>query len=169
MNQQLFSYDKFAALARQVTAEGCVLLRNENRALPILPGSRIALFGRTQMNYFKSGLGSGGLVNARYITGIYEALNDSGDFVIDSSVREAYELWTKNHPFEIGDGWARHPWFQQEMPLGEELVRAAALRNDAAVILIGRTAGEDRDNMDEPGSWRLTSEEERMIELICRH
>ena len=168
MNQPIFSYDKFAALARQVIAEGCVLLRNEHRAMPVVPGSRIALFGRTQMNYFKSGLGSGGLVNTRYVTGIYEAMKDSGDYIIDTSVREAYELWTKDHPFDIGDGWARHPWFQQEMPLDEELVRNAALVNDAAIVIIGRTAGEDRDNMDEPGSWQLTEDEEQMLEVVCR-
>ncbi len=169
MSRNIFSYDRFAALARQVIAEGCVLLRNENHALPVLPGSRVALFGRTQMNYFKSGLGSGGLVNTRYVTGIYEALNNSGDYALDSSVRAAYEQWVEDHPFEIGDGWARHPWFQQEMPLEEDLVRAAALCNDAAFVIIGRTAGEDRDNMDEPGSWKLTEGEEQMLDVVCRH
>ncbi|MBE6759167.1 MAG: beta-glucosidase [Ruminococcaceae bacterium] len=169
MDRTLFSYDKFSAVARQVIAEGCVLLRNENSALPLLPGSRAALFGRTQMNYFKSGLGSGGLVNTRYVTGIYEALKDSGDIALDPEVRQAYELWTKDHPFEIGDGWSRHPWFQQEMSLDEELVRTAALNNDAAIVIIGRTAGEDRDNMDEPGSWQLTEGEEQMLDVVCRH
>ncbi len=168
MEHPILTNEAFAAKAREVSAEGCVLLRNENKALPLLPGSRVAVFGRTQMNYFKSGLGSGGLVNARYVTGIYEALEQSGAYALDKPVREAYEQWTEEHPFEIGDGWSNHPWFQREMPLEEELVASAAGRNDAAIVILGRTAGEDKDNMDAPGSWLLTGEEEAMLELVCR-
>ncbi len=169
MNQPVLSAEAFAAKAREVIAEGCVLLRNENNALPLQPGCKAALFGRTQMNYFKSGLGSGGLVNARYVTGIYEALERSGDYVLDGEIRELYENWTKDHPFELGDGWANHPWFQQEMELDEETVRAAAQRNEVGLVIIGRTAGEDRDNKAEAGSWLLTAAEEKMLELVCRH
>lgn len=168
MNQPRFTLDAFAAKAREVIAEGCVLLRNENRALPLLPGCRVAVFGRTQMNYFKSGLGSGGLVNTRYVTGIYEALESGGDYILDAQIREQYEQWTGEHPFQMGDGWANHPWFQQEMPLDGETVRAAAGRNDAAVVIIGRTAGEDRDNTADRGSWLLTEDEEAMLEAVCR-
>ncbi|MBE6753267.1 MAG: beta-glucosidase [Ruminococcaceae bacterium] len=168
MAHTAFSDKAFAAKAREVTAEGCVLLRNENNALPLQRGSRIALFGRTQMNYYKSGLGSGGLVNARYVVGIYDALRDSGEYCLDSEVRSVYEQWTEEHPFDSGDGWAHHPWYQQEMPVEESLVQAAAQRNDAAVVIIGRTAGEDRDNADEPGSWRLTAEEEGLLDTVCR-
>jgi len=169
MNTPVFTHEAFAEKARQVIAEGCVLLRNENGALPLQKGCRTALFGRTQMNYFKSGLGSGGLVNTRYVTGIYEAMSRDDSFILDAQVRAAYESWTEDHPFEIGDGWAKHPWFQQEMPLDEALVASAAERCEAAVVLIGRTAGEDRDNMQEAGSWFLTPEEENMLELVCRH
>lgn len=52
-----FSMERFAAVARAAAAEGCVLLRNENAALPLESCCRVAVFGRTQMNDFKSGLG----------------------------------------------------------------------------------------------------------------
>ncbi len=169
MSKPILSYDDFAAKAREVIAEGCVLLRNEDNALPLHPGSKVAVFGRTQMNYYKSGLGSGGLVNTRYVTGIYEALQAGGDYQLDSGVREAYESWTQKNPFDIGDGWSNHPWYQQEMPLDEQLVQEAAQRNDAAVIILGRTAGEDKDNMPGEGSWLLAAEEEQVLETVCRH
>ncbi len=169
MNNCVFSYDAFTDKARQIIAEGCVLLRNENHALPLHKGCKTAVFGRAQMNYFKSGLGSGGLVNTRYVTGIYEAMSRSGDFVLDQQVRSIYEEWIKDNPFQIGDGWAHHPWFQQEMPVDEDMIAAAAHRSEAAVVIIGRTAGEDRDNMQEAGSWFLTEEEEHLLELVCRH
>jgi len=108
-----FTVEAFAAKAREIVAEGCVLLRNENNALPIAEKSHLAVFGRTQMNYFKSGLGSGGLVNTKYVTGIYEALEASGKYCLDSQVREIYEKWTEKNPFDIGDGWAHHPWYQK--------------------------------------------------------
>ena len=160
---------QFADTARKTVAEGCVLLHNENCALPLENGVRTAVFGRAQMNYFKSGLGSGGLVNARYVTGIWEAMAADDGCVLDGQVRQTYEDWVQTHPYDMGDGWAHYPWFQEEMPLEEELVRDAACRNDAAVVIIGRTAGEDRDNAEAAGSWLLTDGERRMVELVCRH
>ena len=141
MSEPVFSMTAFAEKARAAAAEGCVLMRNEQQALPLQAGCRVAVFGRAQMNYFKSGLGSGGLVNARYVKGIWEALSDEAELTVDRAVRARYEAWTAEHPFDIGDGWAAHPWFQQEMPLDEALVREASARNDAALIILGRTAG----------------------------
>ncbi|MBQ8202475.1 MAG: glycoside hydrolase family 3 protein [Clostridia bacterium] len=169
LKQAPVTLDGISAVARQTAAEGCVLLRNERQALPLERGSRVAVFGRAQMNYFKSGLGSGGLVNVRYVKGVWEALSEEADVKLDQTLRTVYEGWTKEHPFDMGDGWAAHPWFQQEMPLMEEQVTLAAQRNDAAIILLGRTAGEDRDNSVSPGSWLLTAEEEEMLALVCRH
>ena len=55
------------------------------------------------------------------------------------------------------------------MPLSDELVSGAASRCQTALIVIGRTAGEDRDNAAEKGSWYLTDGEEAMLEIVCRH
>ena len=44
-----------------------------------------------------------------------------------------------------------------------------AKRNDVALVLIGRTAGEDRDNSDVAGSYRLSEEELQMIEKASNH
>ena len=55
------------------------------------------------------------------------------------------------------------------MPLSDELVSGAASRCQTALIVIGRTAGEDRDNAAEKGSWYLTDAEEAMLEIVCRH
>ena len=56
-------YKPLAEISRKVAAEGCVLLKNEGNILPLGKEDRISLFGRTQIDYNKSGTGSGGLVH----------------------------------------------------------------------------------------------------------
>ena len=62
----------FAEFSRKVAAEGAVLLRNEAQVLPITHQDKISIFGRTQINYYRSGTGSGGSVNVPYTTNILE-------------------------------------------------------------------------------------------------
>ena len=62
--------------------------------------------------------------------------------------------------------WAGEPWFQEEMPIESEIVKSAAERNDVAVIVIARTAGEDHDNADEEGSYKLTDKEELLLKEV---
>ena len=49
-------FEKYVALARQAAAEGCVLLKNDNEALPLRKGDKVAVFGRIAFHYYKSGL-----------------------------------------------------------------------------------------------------------------
>ena len=60
-NPYKIDWNEYAALARQAVAEGCVLLKNDDKALPIRKGERVSVFGRIQFDYYKSGTGSGGV------------------------------------------------------------------------------------------------------------
>lgn len=51
------------------------------------------------------------------------------------------------------------------MPVTEELLKAAS-EADVSLVIIGRTAGEDQDNSDTEGSYRLQKEEENLIKSI---
>ena len=168
MAEKLFDLEKYALCARRCAAEGVVLLKNDRQALPLQKGMKIALFGRSQYNYYKSGTGSGGMVNTRYVTGVKEALKADPRFTLDEGLEAVYDLWIKDHPFDPGQGWASEPWFQPEMPVDDALASAAAARSDAAVVLIGRTAGEDQDNSNAPGSWLLTEDEEAMLAAVTK-
>ena len=167
MKNMVFNREVYAGYARKAQAEGAVLLENRNGALPLAPGSRVALFGRSQFHYYKSGTGSGGMVNTEYVTGVREAILQRDAYVLAPSVEKAYEDWLPSHPFDPGRGWATEPWFQEEMVPEEELVREAVREADAAIVIIGRTAGEDKDNSPSPGSWYLTGQEETMLERVC--
>ena len=167
MKNYKLDLERYAALARQATAEGCVLLENEGQALPLREGERVAVFGRMAFHYYKSGLGSGGLVNTRYVVGILDALKDCKEIRLDEKLMGIYEDWIRENPFDEGQGWGRVPWCQKELEVTDEML-GCARDNDVSLVIIGRTAGEDQDNNAGPGSYCLTETEEDMIRRVCQ-
>ncbi len=165
----ILDWEKYTATARQVVAEGCVLLKNNADTLPIKKGSKLAMFGRIQRHYYKSGTGSGGMVNVSKVVGILDALLESPEVQVDQDLLQVYDKWEEENPFDEGVGWANEPWSQKEMPLSEELVKETAARNDVALVIIGRTAGEDKDNVDKKGAYRLSDTESDMIKKVTAH
>lgn len=165
----MLDMQRYISLARQAVAEGCVLLKNDAKTLPIAKGCKVASFGRSQFNYYKSGTGSGGKVNTAYVVSLLDALRDCKDILMNETLLSAYEEWIAAHPFDEGKGWATEPWCQEEMPLSEEMVKTAALESEVALVTIARTAGEARDNSATEGSFLLTGEEENMLDLVCRY
>lgn len=157
---------ELAVLCRVAAAEGAVLVKNENNILPLTNDEKISVFGRTQIDYNKSGTGSGGAVNAPYVTNITEPLIKSGVVQVNRELYNTYLEWIKTNPFEKGDGWATQPWFQKEMPITQEMVTKAASVSDKAIVVIGRTAGEDQDNSDKSGSYYLTADEHTMLKNV---
>ena len=159
-----------AEFGRLVAAQGAVLLKNEGEALPLKKGEKIAVFGRCQIEYYRSGTGSGGAVNVPYTTNLLDGLRSAEGIEVDEQLVKVYEDFIKDNPFDTGGGaWAAEPWFQKEMSLSDELAKEVAGRCDKAVVVIGRTAGEDKDNVDAPGSYQLTDIEMQMIETVCAH
>lgn len=167
MSKYELDLEKYANLARETAAESCVLLKNDNNTLPIRKGDKVAVFGRSAFNYYKSGLGSGGLVNTRYVVSILDALKANNDIILDENLLKVYEDWIEENPYDEGIGWGNTPWSQKEMNLEDSIVRASK-DSDIALIIIGRTAGEDQDSKNQTGSYLLTKEEEVMIEKVSK-
>ena len=166
MGKYAVDSEKYATLARQAVAEGCVLVKNENQTLPLRRGDKVAVFGRMAFHYYKSGLGSGGLVNTRYVVSILDALKKETEISLDENVLQVYEDWIKDHPYDAGAGWGLVPWSQEEMSVDDALT--VAEDDDIALVIIGRTAGEDQDNANEAGSYLLTDIERDMIAKVSR-
>ena len=156
---------EMAAIARRAAAESCVLLEN-NGVLPIKKYEKIAVFGRCQQDWFYVGYGSGGDVNPPYRVNLIEGLENAGVH-FDKEVAETYKTWVNTDQNKADHGWWGHwPMSHPEMPLKDEFVKAAAKRADTAVIVIGRAAGEDRENTLTPGSFYLTKEEKTMLKNV---
>lgn len=169
MSSRVLDFEKYTAKARQAVAEGQVLLLNQNHVLPLPKGSHVAVFGRMQLHYYKSGTGSGGMVNVNKVTGILEALEESEDVQVYEPLVDVYREWEKDHPFDEGVGWGNEPWSQEEMELNEALVEEAAEKNEYAIVILARTAGEDKDNKMLEGAYCLTSIEEDMLQKVRKY
>ncbi len=161
-------WKKYEETAVRMVTEGIVLLKNKNSALPLDKNSVVSVFGRIQLHYYKSGTGSGGMVNVSRITGIPEGLKECG-IKLNEELLSIYEKWDEENPFDQGEGWGQEPWCQKEMPLDEDTVSKASQISETALVIIGRTAGEEQDNKIEEGSWLLTNEEKNMLSLVRKH
>ena len=155
------------SICRNLISEGSVLLKNEG-VLPLKKGEKVAIFGRCQINTYYSGMGSGGLVNRSYQVNMIDGLKAADHVVIDPVVEDTYRKWVEEHPYDDGNQvWAQEPWSQKEMPF-TDLAMEAAKQNDKAIVVLGRTAGEDKDAAYKPGSYLLTDLEKAMIEKVAK-
>ena len=138
---------QLAPISRQAATEGIVLLKNSDSILPLQASDTVSLFGRCQIDTYRSGTGSGGAVNVPYSVNALQGLYENPNINLNLSLVEVYKRWVKDNPFnDGGGGWAAEPWFQDEMPLSNSVVMDAVAKSNKAVIFIGRTAGEDQDN-----------------------
>ncbi|WP_394245083.1 glycoside hydrolase family 3 protein [Vibrio astriarenae] len=163
------SNQALAKVSRQMAAEGIVLLKNEQQTLPLKKSDVVSVFGRCQIDTYRSGTGSGGAVNVPYAVNIIDGLKANALITLNEELAECYSAWVKDNPFDNGGGgWAAEPWYQAEMPLEKDLVKKASKCSNKAIVIVGRTAGEEQDNAQLEGSYYLTPAELNMLECTCR-
>ena len=162
------SVPEIAPAARALAAEGIVLLKNENAALPIRPGETVAVFGRCAWDYFAVGYGSGGDVIPPYVTNLMDGLEAQG-VPVNASLAARYAQWRRKKRNIPDQGyWGHWPMHYPEMPLPDSAVEAAARESQLALVVLGRAAGEDRENCLTPGSYYLTREELTLLRQVTK-
>ena len=134
-----------ATVARQVAAEGMVLLRNEARTLPLAAGRRVALFGNASYNLIAGGTGSGN-VNRAYTISVAQGLTVAG-LTVNTALSQAYAQHLKAEKAKLPK---TRGILDPEPVLAELLPDAATLQQqaqatDVAVLTLGRSAGEGGD------------------------
>lgn len=156
--------------ARRAAADGMVLLKNENKVLPLSKSEEIALFGVASYRCFRQGWGSGDMM-AQQPTQIYEGLLDAG-YKLNSEVFEINEKWVKENilNYEIlNRNWDEWTFRLNEVPVGEDAIKNASKTTKVAVVTLGRCSGEGADLKDEEGFHRLHSEEVALIKNVTKY
>lgn len=161
-----------ATVTRQSAAEGMVLLKNENNALP-LPASvkKVAAYGITSYDFIAGGTGSGD-VNEAYTVSLVEGLENAG-YALDADLKALYETHIKKeNEKNAPDPNNKMAAFMPKIRPVEFTPGAAALSKqaqvaDVALITIGRTSGEFADRKI-GGDFELTSEEQKMITSVSK-
>ena len=127
-------------LSRDAAREGMVLLKNENGALPLARGAKVALFGKGTFDYVKGGGGSGD-VTVPYTRNLSDGMRAYPDRV---TVFEATDAFYRAHvTASYTDG--RDPGAVEEPELPDALVQQAAAFTDTAIISISRFSSEGWD------------------------
>ena len=164
---------KNAALSRRLAAESMVLLRNVENTLPLLgtpeePVS-LAVFGVGQIYTVKGGTGSGNVNNLRTVS-LLEGLSQAPTLRPDPELSRLYRTWGLAHENLCVEGFMEPKgYYNPEMPLTDAQVGEFSARNDAAVMVLTRVAGEGADMRAEPGMIYLTEAEKSLMEQITAH
>ena len=127
-------------LSRDAAREGMVLLKNENSALPLAQGAKVALFGKGTFDYVKGGGGSGD-VTVPYTRNLSDGMRAYPDRV---TVFEETDAFYRTHvaaSYTAG----RDPGAVEEPELPDVLVQRAAAFTDTAIISISRFSSEGWD------------------------
>lgn len=159
-------------ISRRAAAEGIVLLKNENKVLPLEKGSSIALFGAGASQMVKGGTGSGD-VNEREVVNICQGLKAAGYHIAsqnwideyDSVYKSARESWRTGilervqavsaTGLDFFNIYSTTPFF---MPDGPDITDSDA---DTAIYILSRVAGEGADRTNTSGDYYLTQKEKK--------
>ncbi len=173
-------------LSRTAATEGTVLLKNENNALPLKKGEKIALFGKATIEYIKGGGGSGD-VHCPYIRNIFDGFSQKDvqiympliDFYKDYVKREsvniptqaqinatwdivnAMEFCTKRDDMTYDTFASMHV---KEPAVPDEMIEAAAAEADTAIITLSRFSAEGVDRRPIGGDYYLSDIEKNLID-----
>lgn len=168
-------------ISRELAGECMVLLENDG-ALPLKETGKIALFGNGVRRTVKGGTGSGD-VNSRSIVNVEEGFKNAGFTVtsgswldkqgemLDKSKGEYLE-WVKAEAKKSSRSefiiQFDHPYSAPAPVLiTEEDCKEAD--TDVAVYVIARNSGEGSDRYNREGDYLLFAEEKKNLEMVAAH
>lgn len=155
-------------LAREMAAEGFVLLKNEGM-LPLKDDVPVALFGSGAAKTVKGGIGSGDVNNRENIS-VYRGLQEAGITITSNNwladYRNRYVTarneWKNkilddakkvDNPF---DAYAVNPF---SMPQGRKITEEDLTGAQAVIYVLSRFSGEGKDRTKTAGDYYLSEKE----------
>ena len=179
------------ALAKELALESMVLLKNDDRVLPLEPGKTLAVFGQASVDTVFGGGGSGAsitenkpiLVNSLKAAGINlipeleEVYSAPMKAAIEAAKQQAAamadpEAMAEHMKGLVASGMIYELFGKYTAPvvepeISDELVAIAAGRTDTAMIVIGRASGGEECDRHIEDDYYLIESEKKMIEAVC--
>lgn len=161
-NLKITGCKRHIELSKRAAGEGIVLLKNNGNILPLKHGTRLAVFGKAQIDYVKGGGGSGD-VHCRYVRDIYESLKLTGKVQVFDKLSLYYKSYVETS-YHSG----KKSGMFDEADIPAELLREAREFTDVAVITINRYSGEgwDRKNDGTDTYFYLSDREKAMVSAV---
>lgn len=179
--------ERHAQIARQSAAEGITLLKNDN-ALPFKGKMNVALLGTTSYDFIAGGTGSGD-VNEAYTISLEQGLVNVGEmvktqaqegqlvmeegqqnagFVVNVAAKAVFDEFKAANAdaFVKPEGFSAmsNPYVAPQIDYTKEQLEEIAASADAAIITIGRNAGEGGDRV-EKDDFLLSAQEQHLIDM----
>ena len=158
-----------AAITRQSSAEGMVLLKNDNNTLPIKDLKTVALFGVNSYDFLSGGLGSGA-VNVPYVVDMVQGLKNIG-VKTTTALTDIYEKYIPFAKAKLKADKNPEMWFLDqgkpkldEIEISDRLIQHELPSADAAIITIARQAGEGMDR--DISEFNLSAKERDMVNRV---
>ncbi len=174
-----------ARIAREAASEGMVLLKNNNKTLPLKGVKKVAVFGKISYYLIEAGTGSGGIRSNKYAISVNEGLKAAG-FKVLKELEDSYTAFNANimeqnlvpdyfnNPVMLAnngikDGKAPGHFkkrlipFHDEMAMTQEQIKKQVSNSDIAIITLGRSGGEGYDN----GYLPTSDAELNLVHNVC--
>ncbi len=168
----------------KLAEEGIVLLKNNDKALPLSSGMKVSVFGKNSVNLAYGGSGSSGVASSSQVD-LYSALSQAG-FEINPVLKSFYEDEGKSGAkrqisgtnLDSGDTVVLSTAETPQDKYTDDVKKSYADYNDAAIIVITRVGGEGMDlprlmvgaegyRNEDDHFLQLDANEEDMIAQVC--
>lgn len=165
------------AMVKEIEAEGAVLLKNDDAALPLASGTHINLFGYATVDPIYGGSGSGASDTSSNID-LVQGLKDAG-FEVNQDLIDFYKKSGVSRVSQTGfSGSNFTPAEVEASAYTDELLSSAREYADTAIVMFSRVGGEGGDlptdmyaakysDTDDGRHYlELTQDEEDLLELV---
>ncbi len=140
-------YAQHDQIALQAAREGMVLLKNEEKLLPLKQDARINVFGAGQHMFRNTATGAG-LINPRWQANFHQSIAEHSRFQVNTHVSQLYRGL-------------------KDISLTDDQLAQAREFSDTALLIITRASGEFLDNKPDRGGYYLTDEEAALARQIA--
>jgi Beta-glucosidase-related glycosidases len=158
----------------KVEEEGMVLLKNENKALPLASGARISVFGQDSVDPVYGGGGAGSVDTSKAIN-LKTAFENAG-FKLNTTLWDFYKSGKgSSYRKKTPDVYGKGSFAVNEVPVSaytSQVKESFADYSDAAVVVLGRSGGESSDLSTKPLKngytyLQLDNNEKSMLKMVC--